>query len=104
MEAKKPVQPDSLFRLASISKSITGIVVMRAVEKGRLSLDDQIVPLLSEMMPAEILDTRWRGIGGDRQRDSSGHRRGKRVAEFIARSLCDRKADRSIRPLLIQRR
>ncbi len=62
VEAKKPVQPDSLFRLASISKSITGIAVMRAVEEGRLSLDDKILQWLGELVPAEIPDARWRGI------------------------------------------
>ncbi len=62
VKAKKPVQPDSLFRLASISKSITGVAVMRAVEQGRLSLDDKILPLLGELVPAEIPDARWRDI------------------------------------------
>lgn len=62
VEAKKPVQPDSLFRLASISKSITGVAMMRAVEQGRLSLDDKILPWLGELVPAEIPDARWRDI------------------------------------------
>ncbi|MBC7818157.1 MAG: beta-lactamase family protein, partial [Planctomycetaceae bacterium] len=61
-ESKRPVQPDSLFRLASISKSITGIAVMRAVEQGCLSLDDKILPWLCELVPAEIPDARWRDI------------------------------------------
>ena len=62
IEAKKPVQPNSLFRLASISKSITAVAVMRAVEQGRLSLDDKLLPRLGEMVPAEIPDARWRDI------------------------------------------
>lgn len=62
VEAKKPVQPDSVFRLASISKSITGVAVMRAVEQGRLSLDDKLLPHLGELVPAEIPDARWRDI------------------------------------------
>lgn len=62
VDAKKPVQPDSLFRLASISKSITAIAVMRAVEQGCLSLDDKILPWLGELVPAEIPDARWRDI------------------------------------------
>ncbi|RLT08616.1 MAG: class A beta-lactamase-related serine hydrolase, partial [Planctomycetota bacterium] len=62
VEAKNSVQPDSLFRLASISKSITGVAVMRAVEQGRLSLDDKLLPRLGELVPAEIPDARWRDI------------------------------------------
>ncbi len=62
IEAKKPVQPDSLFRLASISKSITAVALMRAVEQGCLSLDDKILPWLDELVPSEILDARWRDI------------------------------------------
>ncbi len=62
VEASKPVQPDSLFRLASISKSITAVAVMRAVEQGCLSLDDKILPWLGELVPAEIPDGRWRDI------------------------------------------
>ena len=62
VEAKNSVQPDSLFRLASISKSITGVAVMHAVEQGRLSLDDKLLPRLGELVPAEIPDARWRDI------------------------------------------
>ena len=62
VDAKKPVQPNSLFRLASISKSITAIAVMRTVEQGCLSLDDKILPWLGELVPAEIPDARWRDI------------------------------------------
>lgn len=62
VEAKKPVQPDSLFRLASISKSITAVAVMRAVEQGCLALDDKILRWLPDLVPTEIPDARWRDI------------------------------------------
>ena len=62
VEAKKPVQPDSLFRLASISKSITAVAVMRAVEQRRMSLDDKLLPRLGKIVPADIPDARWRDI------------------------------------------
>lgn len=62
VEAKKPVQPNSLFRLASISKSITAVVVMRAIEQQKLSLDDKLLPRLGKIVPAEIPDARWRDI------------------------------------------
>lgn len=62
VEAKKPVQPDSLFRLASVSKSITGVAMMRAIEQGRLSLDDKLLPRLGKLVPSKIPDARWRDI------------------------------------------
>ncbi len=41
-EAGEDVTPESLFRIASISKSITGIAFMKLVEEGKLSLDDKV--------------------------------------------------------------
>jgi CubicO group peptidase (beta-lactamase class C family) len=38
----EPVGPTSLFRIASVSKPVTGIAVMRLVENNRLSLDDRV--------------------------------------------------------------
>src|SRR4051812_32950857 len=46
VEAKKPVQPDSQFRLASISKPITAVAMMQVVEQGGLTLDAPVMPLL----------------------------------------------------------
>ncbi len=39
---KELVQPNSLFRIASVSKSITSIAVMQLFEKGMLDLDDKV--------------------------------------------------------------
>ncbi|HWN96177.1 MAG TPA: serine hydrolase domain-containing protein [Methylomirabilota bacterium] len=50
-DAKTPVKPDSLFRIASISKPITGVAVMKLIEDGKLSLDTRAFPLLN-MQPA----------------------------------------------------
>lgn len=44
----EPVQPDSLFRIASASKPVTAIAVMRLVESGRLSLD---APVFGSVLP-----------------------------------------------------
>ncbi len=49
--AKEPVQPDSLFRVASISKPLTSAAIMRLVEQGKLSLEDHPFALLN-VMPA----------------------------------------------------
>lgn len=38
----EPMQPDSLFRIASASKPVTAIAVMKLVEEERLGLDDAV--------------------------------------------------------------
>ncbi len=47
VEKRAPVQPDSLFRIASISKPITAVAVLQLVERGKLSLDDKAFKLLA---------------------------------------------------------
>lgn len=42
IEHDTPVGPDTVFRIASISKPITATAVMQLVERGRVSLDDPI--------------------------------------------------------------
>jgi N-acyl-D-amino-acid deacylase len=53
-EKQSPVTPKSLFRIASISKPVTGVAVMKLVEQRKLGLDDRafdfidLEPLLSD--------------------------------------------------------
>jgi len=44
--AKRPVQPDSLFRIASISKPITAAAVLQLVERKKLKLTDRVFDVL----------------------------------------------------------
>jgi len=59
------VKADSLFRIASLSKPVTGVAVMKLVEAGRLTLDTKAFSLL-ELTPAvaSLVDPepRLRGI------------------------------------------
>jgi CubicO group peptidase (beta-lactamase class C family) len=48
-EQKISVKPDSLFRIASISKPITAVAIMRLVEEGAFKLDDRMVDLLKDL-------------------------------------------------------
>ena len=41
------VQPNSLFRIASVSKSITAVAALKLCEEKRLSLDTRALPILS---------------------------------------------------------
>jgi N-acyl-D-amino-acid deacylase len=46
LEKNEPVEPESLFRIASLSKPFTSAAVMHLVENGKLNLDDRVFPLL----------------------------------------------------------
>ena len=43
----KPVKPESLFRIASISKPLTAVATLQLIERGKLKLDDSVFNLLS---------------------------------------------------------
>jgi N-acyl-D-amino-acid deacylase len=64
LENKIPVQPDALFRIASVSKPITSAAIMKLVEEGRLSLDDRVAPIIADLTPAPgaTVDPRWEQI------------------------------------------
>lgn len=44
-----PVQADSRFRIASLSKAITAVTIMHLVEQGKLSLDQKAFALLPDL-------------------------------------------------------
>jgi N-acyl-D-amino-acid deacylase len=50
-DAKIPAKADSLFRIASISKPITAVAVLKLVEQGKLNLDAKAFQLLN-LQPA----------------------------------------------------
>ncbi|MEZ4317250.1 MAG: serine hydrolase domain-containing protein [Myxococcota bacterium] len=63
-EAKVPLQPDGIFRIASLTKPITSVVALQLWEAGRFDLDDPIdrwAPELRELRvmrsPADLTDT-----------------------------------------------
>lgn len=45
------VQPASIFRLASISKTFTGMAILKLVQDGRLSLDARFVDVIPNITP-----------------------------------------------------
>jgi CubicO group peptidase (beta-lactamase class C family) len=59
-----PVEPDTLFRLGSLSKPITAVAILLLVEDGRLGLDDRALTILGEIgpRPDRIHDPRVRAI------------------------------------------
>jgi len=81
-ERSVAVGPASLFRVASLSKTITAVAVLQLVQGGRLELDDKVLPILGDAgpRPDRITDSRVRDItvrhllqhSGGFDRDRSG--------------------------------
>ncbi|MDA7915833.1 beta-lactamase family protein [Verrucomicrobia bacterium] len=64
-EKKEPVNEETLFRIASISKPITSAAIMKLISMGSLKLDTPILPyieLYSNGPFPESMDARWREI------------------------------------------
>lgn len=58
LEAKKPMQVDNLFWLASISKTFVGVSVMMLVDEGKLKLDDPVEKYLPEFKGQKLADAK----------------------------------------------
>jgi CubicO group peptidase (beta-lactamase class C family) len=84
VENKTLVQPDALFRIASVSKTITAAAIMKLVEEGKLQLHDRVAPFIAHLTPAPgaTVDPRWEQItvrhllnhagGWDRNKSNGG--------------------------------
>ena len=46
-----PADPETLFGLASLSKSITAVGALKLVEQGKLGLDDAVFDILKDVNP-----------------------------------------------------
>ncbi len=51
MENRIPVQPYSLFRIASSSKTFTAVTILKLVQEGRLHLNDRVFSILNDLQP-----------------------------------------------------
>ena len=57
IEQQQPVQPESLFRIASISKPFTAVATLQLVEQGKLGLNDAVFGLLPHKPHLAMGDT-----------------------------------------------
>ncbi len=55
--SRQRVQPDSLFRIASISKPITAVAILQLIEQEKLDLNDKVLGILDLEAEIEQLDT-----------------------------------------------
>ncbi|MBX3421674.1 MAG: beta-lactamase family protein [Pirellulaceae bacterium] len=56
IESDRPMQPDSIFWIASMSKPVTAVCIMQMVDEGKLSLDDPIAKHLPDMSQLKTSD------------------------------------------------
>jgi CubicO group peptidase (beta-lactamase class C family) len=52
-DAGTPVQPTSVFRIASLSKVVTAVTIMKLFQEGRLNLDDRVVNIVPGLTPTD---------------------------------------------------
>ncbi len=64
-QEQTPVQPTSLFRIASLSKPITAVAILRLVQQQKLKLEDRVDDVLQiepHLEPGKSADERWQRI------------------------------------------
>jgi N-acyl-D-amino-acid deacylase len=97
-ERREPVQPSSLFRIASVSKPFTATAVLHLIEKGHLKLDDKVFQILNlepYLEPGTRVDPRLYQVEvqhclrhtGGWNRDKSFDPMSAETAEAVAKAL-----------------
>lgn len=56
LEAQKPVQDDTIYRIYSMTKPLTGVAMMMLWEEGKFSLDDPVTRYIPEFAKLRVLD------------------------------------------------
>jgi methyl acetate hydrolase len=59
----RPMTPDSIFRIASMTKPVTSLAAMMLVEQGQLGIDDPVTKYLPEFSRVRVL-TAWHEADG----------------------------------------
>ena len=54
LEINKPMMPDAIFRIASMTKPITGVAVMLMLEEGRIHLNDPVSKFIPEFKDTKV--------------------------------------------------
>ena len=65
IDRKEPVKPTSLFRIASVSKTITAVAILKLVEQRKLEPDVRVFDLLKledKVTKGATVDKRWKQI------------------------------------------
>jgi CubicO group peptidase (beta-lactamase class C family) len=100
IEANRPMARDSIFRLASMSKPITGVAVMMLVEEGQVRLSDPVSKFIPEFKHLNKVAVAKPGAlppGGGRGRAGGA---GSGAAEAVAFDVVSATREITIRDLL----
>src|SRR5579872_5867083 len=54
VDAHAAVQPYSLFRLGSVSKTLTAISILQLIQENKLSFDDKVFDILNDLKPLDL--------------------------------------------------
>ncbi|HJO10645.1 MAG: serine hydrolase domain-containing protein [Gammaproteobacteria bacterium] len=54
IEAREAMRPDAIFRMASMSKPVTGVAIMMLLEEGRLRLEDPVSRFIPEFQNTQV--------------------------------------------------
>src|SRR5690606_21333392 len=55
IETRTPMRPDTLFRIASMTKPITSVAALMLVEQGRMALEEPITRWIPELADLRVL-------------------------------------------------
>jgi CubicO group peptidase (beta-lactamase class C family) len=103
IEARKPMQADSIFRIASMTKAVTAVAVLQLMEQGHFVLDDPVSKYIrafkdmtvavepNEIVPAErpitirdlLRHTAGLAYGGQAYRQAGLHKWERSLSEFV---------------------
>ena len=99
LDSKKPMAKDTMFRVASMTKPVTGLAIMMMIEEGKVRLNDPVSRYIPEFKRSESggRPARAAGRGGSCSRAGCARRTRSR-AEFLhgsrrARNHRQRSAD-----------
>lgn len=62
LEAKKPMQKDTIFQIMSMTKPFTGVAIMMLAEEGRLRLNDRVEDHLPEFRGQMMIESEKDGV------------------------------------------
>jgi CubicO group peptidase (beta-lactamase class C family) len=64
IETKRPMSKDAIFRLASMTKPITGVAIMMLVEEGKVRLTDPVSKFIPEFKNLNVAVAKQAGAAG----------------------------------------
>jgi len=85
VDTKKPMAKDNLFRLASMSKPITGVAIMMLVEEGKIRLTDPVSRFIPEFTnPSKVAVPRPGPQGAPQGPPAQGRQGGAPVYDVVS--------------------